>query len=250
MPRFFVNVSEADPKEFILVGDDARHIALSLRMANGQAVTLSGDNGVEYECELTDIKPDCVRMRVVTARENLTEPPCGITLYVALPKGDKLDLIIQKATELGACRIVPFVSERCVARPDEASKEKKRARRLRIAEEAAKQCGRGLIPDVTHPLSFADAVKDAARADVPLFLYEGEGTHPLLPVLRGRLSRGMTVSIVTGAEGGFSPKEVAVASESGMKLCGLGRRILRCETAPLYVLSAVAYETELNPEFN
>lgn len=250
MPRFFVNVSEADPKEFILVGDDARHIALSLRMANGQVVTLSGDNGVEYECELTDIKPDCVRMRVVTARENLTEPPCGITLYVALPKGDKLDLIIQKATELGACRIVPFVSERCVARPDEASKEKKRARRLRIAEEAAKQCGRGLIPDVTHPLSFADAVRDAARADVPLFLYEGEGTQPLLPVLRGRLSREMTVSIVTGAEGGFSPKEVAVASESGMKLCGLGRRILRCETAPLYVLSAVAYETELNPEFN
>lgn len=249
MPRFFLNAPVTDPDCLELVGDDARHIALSLRMAKGQTVTVSGGDGMEYECELTDIKPERVCLKVLSASENLTEMPCRVTLYVALPKGDKLDLIIQKATELGVYRIVPFVSERCVVRPDEASKDKKRARRCRIAEEAAKQCGRGVIPDVAHPLPFADAISEAAGADVPLFLYEGDGTEPLLPVLRGSLGRGKSVSVVTGSEGGFSLKETEYAKERGMKLCGIGRRILRCETAPIYVLSAVAYETELNPDF-
>ncbi len=249
MPRFFSDAPVTEKGEIILVGDDARHIALSLRMAKGQSVTVCGNEGTEYECELTDIKPDRVVMRVISESENLTEPPCRVTLYVALPKGDKLDLIIQKATELGVSRIVPFVSERCVARPDEASKEKKRARRVRIAEEAAKQCGRGVIPDVTHPMTYADAITEASKADVPLFLYEADGTVPLLPVLRDGLGKGVTVSVVTGSEGGFSPKEAVCAREHGMKLCGLGKRILRCETAPMYVLSAIAYESELNPDF-
>lgn len=249
MPRFFLGAPVTDPNEITLVGDDARHIALSLRMAKGQTVTVSGNDGMEYECELTDIKPERVLLKVLSARENLSEMPCRVTLYVALPKGDKLDLIIQKATELGVRRIVPFSSERCVARPDEASKDKKRARRCRIAEEAAKQCGRGVIPDVAHPMTFSDAIAEAARADVPLFLYEGDGTEPLMPVLKSGLKPGATVSVVTGSEGGFSVKETERAKESGMTLCGLGRRILRCETAPIYVLSAIAYETELNPDF-
>lgn len=249
MPRFFLDAPAPDSDELVLVGDDARHIALSLRMAKGQTVTVSGNDGMEYECELTDIKPERVLMKIVSSSENLTEMPCRVTLYVALPKGDKLDLIIQKATELGVHRIVPFSSERCVARPDEASKDKKRARRCRIAEEAAKQCGRGVIPDVAHPMTFSDAIAEAARADVPLFLYEGDGTEPLLPVLKNGLKPGATVSVVTGSEGGFSPKEAQLAKDAGMTLCGLGRRILRCETAPIYVLSAIAYETELNPDF-
>ncbi len=249
MPRFFLGAPVTDPNELVLVGDDARHIALSLRMAKGQTVIVSGNDGMEYECELTDIKPERVTLKVLSSSENITEMPCRVTLYVALPKGDKLDLIIQKATELGVYRIVPFVSERCVARPDEASKEKKRARRCRIAEEAAKQCGRGVIPDVAHPLSYADAVSEAARADVSLFLYEGDGTEPLLPVLKRGLKPGTAVSVMTGSEGGFSPKETERAKDAGMTLCGLGKRILRCETAPIYVLSAIAYETELNPDF-
>ncbi len=249
MPRFFSDAPVGDSGEIFLSGDDARHIALSLRMAKGQNVTVSGRDGIEYECELTDIKPERVVLKVISASENRTEPPCRVTLYVALPKGDKLDLIIQKATELGVFRVVPFVSERCVVRPDEASKDKKRTRRLRIAEEAAKQCGRGVIPDVTHPMTYADAIAEAAKADVPLFLYEADGTVPLLPVLRGGLFRGAEVSVITGSEGGFSPREAEYAREQGMKLCGLGNRILRCETAPMYVLSAIAYESELNPDF-
>ncbi len=249
MPRFFIDTRASVSDRLTLVGDDARHIALSLRMAKGQKVTVSGADGREYECELTDIKPDRVELAVLSEAVNESEPPCEVTLFVALPKGDKLDLIIQKATELGAGKIVPFVSERCVVRPDEASKEKKRARRRKIAEEAAKQCGRGRVPDVCHPMTYVDAIAEAARADVPLFLYEAEGTEPLLPVLRGGLKKGATVSVVIGSEGGFSPREATAARDAGMKLCGLGKRILRCETAPMYVLSAIAYESELNPDF-
>lgn len=249
MPRFFKDVPAGKTGTVTLVGEDARHIALSLRMAKGDTVTVSAPDGVEYECVLTDIHPDSVTAEIVSEKVNLTEPPCEVRLYVALPKGDKLDLIIQKATELGVARIIPFSSERCVVKPDAGSADKKLQRRQRIAEEAAKQCGRGRIPEVTHPMRFADAVKDAATADVPLFLYEGEGTEPLYPVLKEKLRRGAAVSVMTGAEGGFSPSEVAAAVSAGMKSCGIGRRILRCETAPLYVLSAVAYESELNPDF-
>lgn len=249
MPRFFINTKAEKSDTVTLTGEDARHIALSLRMAKGDTVIVSGPDGVEYECVLLDIHPDTVTAEVVFERVNLTEPPCRVTLYVALPKGDKLDLIIQKATELGVSRIVPFSSERCVVKPDKDSADKKLQRRRRIAEEAAKQCGRGCIPEVAHPMRFADAVAEAAKADVPLFLYEGEGTVPLYPVLKAGLHPGATVSVMTGAEGGFSPSEVEAAVLAGMKSCGIGRRILRCETAPLYVLSAIAYESELNPDF-
>ncbi len=249
MPRFFIDAKAQKSDTVTLVGEDARHIALSLRMAKGDAVTVSGPDGVEYECVLTDIHPESVVAEVVREKLNLTESPCEIRLYVGLPKGDKLDLIIQKATELGVAKIIPFSSERCVVKPDAGSADKKLQRRQRIAEEAAKQCGRGRIPEVVHPMRFADAVKDAAAADVPLFLYEGEGTESLYPVLKEKLRRGATVSVMTGAEGGFSPSEVEAAVSLGMKSCGIGRRILRCETAPLYVLSAVAYESELNPYF-
>ncbi len=249
MPRFFIDAPAGKSDTVTLTGEDARHIALSLRMAKGDTVTVSGPDGVEYECRLCDIHPDSVRAEVISEKENLTEPPCRVTLYVALPKGDKLDLIIQKATELGVSEIVPFSSERCVVKPDKDSADKKLQRRQRIAEEAAKQCGRGRIPKVAHPMRFADAVKSAAMADLPLFLYEGEGTVPLYPVLKEKLRRGTSVSVMTGSEGGFSPSEVEAAVSAGMVSCGIGRRILRCETAPLYVLSAVAYESELNPEF-
>ncbi len=249
MPRFFADHPPDENGNIVLSGDDARHIALSLRMAKGDTVTVNGLSGEEYECVLSDIKPDTVVANVVSTRENESEPPCEIRLYVAMPKGDKLDLIIQKATELGASVIIPFSSERCIAKSDPKSEEKKLPRRERIAAEAAKQCGRGKIPRVRAAVSYKDAVEEAAGADIPLFLYEKQGvTEPLYGVIHGKLSRGTVISVMTGAEGGFSVKEAEFAERAGMKMCGLGRRILRCETAPIYVLSAIAYESELNPE--
>ena len=243
MPRFFVD-SPPDDGVITVTGDDAHHIARSLRCAVGEHITVCHD-GVVYECELLSVRPECVRAGVLDSKKDDAESPCRIRLYVANPKGSKLDGIIQKATELGADMIVPFISERCVSRPDTDSGEKRRSRESRIALEAAKQCGRGTIPTVGALTDFARAVADASASDIALFAYEREDGVTLRDVIAGKLLPGVTVSVMTGPEGGFSPAEVKTAADAGMIPCGLGHRILRCETAPLYVLSAIAYEAEL-----
>lgn len=244
MPRFFVSKPPEKDGIITVTGGDARHIALSLRTAVGEKLTLCCD-GTVYECEAVSVRPDAVAARVISSSEDTSEPPCRIALYVANPKGDKLDAVVQKATELGAARIVPFLSERCVSRPDVGAREKRRARWEKIAAEAAKQCGRGSVPEIAEMTDLCSAVRDAARADLPLFVYENEKAKTLRDAIAGKLTRGASVSVMTGAEGGFSPAEADAAVNAGMSPCGLGNRILRCETAPLYVLSALSYETEL-----
>ena len=243
MPRFFI---DQPPENGVatVVGDDARHIARSLRMAVGENITVC-HGGVVYECTIESVGGELVTARVVEARPDDSEPPCRVTLYVAEPKAGKLDLIVQKATELGAARIVPFLSERCVSRPDRDSSDKRLRRLSKIALEAAKQCGRGAVPEICGQMGFAAAVKDAARADVSVFAYEKESSATLKDAIAGKLAVGASVSVVTGPEGGFSPEEAAAAEDAGVMACSLGRRILRCETAPLYILSAIGYEAEL-----
>ena len=244
MPRFFVTSPPDGDGVITITGDDARHIALSLRCAVGEHLTVCRAGSV-YDCELLAVNPESVKAHVLSVCEDLSEPPCAVTLFVANPKGDKLEVIIQKATELGAVRVVPFLSERCVSRPDKSARDKRRARGERIAAEAAKQCGRGIVPEIDLLTDFESAVREASKADAALFVYEKEEAKTLRDAIAGVLRRGMTVSVMTGAEGGFSPEEAAAAVDAGMIPCSLGHRILRCETAPLYVLSAISYETEL-----
>ena len=157
-----------------------------------------------------------------------------------------MDVIVQKAVESGACAIVPFLSERCVSRPDEKSVEKKIARWQRIALEAAKQCGRGIIPAVRRPLTYAQMLEEASAASLPLFCYEGDGTASLREVLAAADTGGTrSISLVIGSEGGFSGDEAAAAVQHGFHLCGLGRRILRCESASGFALACIAYAFEL-----
>ena len=153
-----------------------------------------------------------------------------VILYVGYPKQDKLEHVIQKATELGAARIVPFFSRFCVAAPK--NEEKKHERYARIAFEAAKQAGRGAVPEVGLPLTYKQMLAEAARADTALFCYEKGGAP-----LHSRLAGGSTIAIVTGSEGGFSPEEAQAAEAAGLVPVGLGPRILRCETAPLAALA-------------
>lgn len=244
MPRFFVDSPPDGDGIIEIAGDDARHIALSLRSPVGGSISVCC-GGVVYECELLSVRPERVSAHVVSSREDRSELPCAVSLFVANPKKDKLESVIQKATELGARRIVPFLSERCVSRPDPASGAHRRARWERIALEAAKQCGRGAVPEVADIVDMRSAVAEAAAADVALFVYEGEKQRSLKEAIAGRLERGVTVSVMTGPEGGFSPAEARAAESAGMIPCGLGERILRCETAPVYVLSAISYEAEL-----
>ena len=251
MPRFFVRKDQIADGFVTLTGDDAHHISRSLRMAVGEQITVCDMQKFEYECELTDFLPDCVRARILQTLHCDTEPPYRAVLFQALPKGDKLDSVIQKAVECGASEITTFESERCIVRAKDGAEDKKVERRRRISLEAAKQCGRGIVPQVHATVSFREAIAQASSADIPLFCYEGDGTESLSSVLRKRKAVSAdgtvpTVSIVIGSEGGFSKAEAEAAIAAGMHPIGLGKRILRTETAAAFVLACLVYELEMN----
>ena len=251
MPRFFVQKEQIEDGIVSILGDDAHHISRALRMAAGECITVCDMQSFEYECELTDFLPDRVLAKVLTSRQSDTEPPYRAHIYQALPKGDKLDSIIQKAVECGAASITTFESERCVVKVKADAEGKKTERRQRIATEAAKQSGRGLLPAVHPTLSFVDAIRQASKADIPLFCYEGEDQKTLSAVLKEhkanqRKGEIPEISIVIGSEGGFSLAEVRAAKEAGLISVGLGKRILRTETASSFALSCLVYELELS----
>ncbi len=250
MPRFFIQKEQVTENTAHLFGADAHHIARSLRMAVGDSLTLCDMQGIEYDGVIESFDEDReVLVRVNTTRRSEREPNCRITVFQALPKGDKLDVVIQKAVECGASEIVPFESERCVVRMKPDAEARKTERRQRIAAEAAKQSGRSVIPNVCATVSFEEMISLASQCDIKLFCYEGDGTEPLGEVLRGEgdllLKDSATVAIVIGSEGGFSLEEVAKAQASGLRAIGLGKRILRTETASGFVLSCLVYVTEL-----
>ncbi len=249
MPRFFVSEENIRDDIVFLYGDDAHHLSRALRMAAGEHITVCDAKGTDYDCILTEFLPDHVSARIVSECRTESEPPYIAVLYQALPKGDKLDQIIQKAVECGASKIVPFESERCVVRLKEGEETRKKERRNRIATEAAKQCGRGILPEVEDSKRFFDVVPDACQFDLALFCYEGKDTIPLGDALR-KISRSEgkqpSIAIMIGSEGGFSEAEAKEAIRHGWTPVGLGKRILRTETAPVFVLSAVSYELELS----
>ena len=249
MPRFFVTASQIENGKITISGDDAFHISRSLRMAVGEYITVCDMAKTEYDCVLESFG-ESVIAKIVSQRQCDTEPPFRATLYQALPKGDKLDSIIQKSVECGVSEVVLFESERCIVKSDPKSDAKKSERRNRIASEAAKQCGRGCLPQVRGTLRFAKAVEEASRATLPLFCYEGDETLPLRKAVKEKIqalkdNNDLTVSIVIGPEGGFSKKEAELAISAGMIPTGLGKRILRTETAAAFALAALVYEFEL-----
>lgn len=245
MPRFFVPSAQIGETELVLLGSDAHHIARSLRMAVGEHITVSDMHRGSLECELVRITDAEVTARILSRSVDTVEPPFGATLYQAIPKGDKMGEIVEKAVECGVTRIVPVLTERCVSRPDQKAMEGKRARWQKIAEAAAKQSGRGVIPEIAPMCSFAQAVEELGHADLPLFCYEGEGTRPLAQVLREQTPVGKDVRFFIGSEGGFSQSEAEAATAAGLCPIGLGKRILRTETAAAFVLACLVYEAEL-----
>ena len=249
MPRFFVTKEQIVGDTVTILGDDAHHISRSLRMAAGERIVVCDMQKNEYECTLCEFLPDRVTATVISQSKSDTEPPFKAHLYQALPKGDKLDSIIQKSVECGIFSITTFNSDRCIAK-DKEGDEKKLMRRQRISLEAAKQSGRGIIPVINPTVSFKEAIREAAKADIALFCYEGDGTVSLKELLAGRRAAldgndEPTVSIVIGSEGGFSHAEVEAARNAGLVPVGLGKRILRTETASSFVLGCIVYELEL-----
>lgn len=246
MPRFFVSDEQFNSglNQVTLIGDDARHIARSLRMAVGDFVTVCSLTGQAFSCKLVSIHDEEVVAEVVSPILKDGEMPVEVKLFFGYPKGDKLETIVQKAVELGAHTITPFESEFCVRRPDADKVRARLPRWNKIATEAAKQCGRSYIPAVTEPLSYPEMLDAAGECQLVLFCYEADGAHSLKTVLT-HMGGVSSVAVIVGAEGGFSPKEAAAAAARGFHLVNLGPRILRCETAPLYALSALSYFYEL-----
>ena len=234
MVRFFVEPTELTGDTVVLTGDNANH-AKVLRLKAGEEVLVCDGQGQECLCRVTS--ENC--LLIFQRRQAQTEPAVSVCIYVAFPKADKLEHVIQKATELGACEIVAFPSARCVFKPDEKSIGKKLERWQKIALSAAQQSGRGRIPRVSVVASYAAAIQLAAKADKAIMLYENEQATTLKMALeQGNYA---SVSLISGPEGGFEEKEVDQAQQAGICVCTLGRRILRCETAPLCALSAVMY---------
>lgn len=248
MPRFFIRADqvrcENGIKTITITGDDAHHISRSLRMATGEKITVCDMQKNVYECVLCDFSDEKVIARVDLEHKSDTEPVNFITLYQAIPKSDKMETIIQKSVECGVSCIVPFSSERCIAKIDKKDEDKKVIRYNKISESASKQSGRGIIPEVKKPISYDTMLKEACKSSYVLFCYEGDGTQSMKDVLKN-VKKDDTISLIIGSEGGFSIKEVEKAKESGAYIVGLGKRILRCETAPSFALSCIAYETEL-----
>ena len=232
MPRFFTDTPSND---FITVtGSDARHIGYSLRMKKGEELTFC-HGGIDYLCTIESITESEVLCKVVSTEQSRSEPTVSLTLYQAYPKQDKLELIIQKTTELGAVRIVPFISARCIARPDEKNYRKKQERMQKIAEEAAKQSGRGIIPEIAPLMTMKEALEDMKKSDVRLFCYENGGAR--LNTIA--LPENGSIAVMIGSEGGFERSEAEAAESSGAVQIWLGERILRCETCPIAVTSII-----------
>ena len=249
MPRFFIDPPAGTT--VTLTGDSAAHISKSLRMAVGDTLVLCDGAGTDYAAEISAMDRNTVTAEITGRTASIGEPDVRIVLFQGLPKGDKMDWIVQKAVELGAAEIVPFAAARSVSRLDDDGARKKTARWQKIADEAAGQCQRGRLPQVAVRVSYTEALRRAAArrssdlwlraaaCDRIFFCYEGGGAG-----LRTLLAeRPGSVAVFVGPEGGFAPEEVAQAEAAGAVRVTLGTRILRTETAPLAALSAILFAT-------
>ena len=236
MPWFFTE-NEIDGRSTIIDGETAKHISKSLRMKPGEELTLVTPGGIQHQCRIS-AAGESVAVEVLDSKPCDNEPGIELTLYQALPKGDKMELIIQKSVELGVRRVVPVISARCVSRPDKKALEKKRVRWQKIAFEAAQQSRRGIVPEIGEAVSFSEAVRQSEENDVSIIFYELGGER-VADILTGSPKK---IGIFIGSEGGFEKTEVDRVLEVSGRAATLGKRILRAETAPLAAISIIMYE--------
>ena len=239
MQRFFV-----EPHQIHILGSDVNHISNVLRMKQGEELWISDGGKKEYRCTIEEFSPDEVLLHIIYAQEPDYELQSRIYLFQGLPKADKMELIIQKAVELGAYEVIPVETKRCVVKLDGKKAAKKVERWKQIAESAAKQSKRMLIPNVHEVLTFKEALKYAESMDVRLIPYElAKGMQETKEILAD-IQPGQSIGIFIGPEGGFEEKEVETAISEGAKPITLGKRILRTETAGLAILSVLMFQLE------
>ena len=244
MHRFFAEPGQIGEKEIVITGADVNHIRNVLRMRADEEVLIADGQGAEYRCKLTELGENEVRAQILWKLDGNAELASAITLFQGLPKSDKMDFIVQKCVELGVSRIVPVSTKRAVVKLD-AKKEQTRLKRWNtISESAAKQSGRGVIPEVSGVMSFGKALEEAKKLDVLLIPYERAEHMAETRRVMGEIRPGQSVGIFIGPEGGFEESEVEEAVAAGAQAITLGRRILRTETAGLAVMAMLGYLLE------
>ncbi len=244
MPRFFVSPDSIRENEIEITGIDVNHIKNVLRMQPGEGVEVCDGAGNDYLCVIKSLERDSVLLDIEEAHPSNTELKKKIYLYQGLPKSDKMELIIQKAVELGVYEIIPTVTSRCIVKIDAKKEDKKIARWQQIAEAAAKQSGRGIIPKIKAPISFKEALEHSKDIDTVLIPYEkAEGIDSTRSILE-KSKEDSSVAVFIGPEGGFEEKEIELAETNGAKAITLGKRILRTETAGLCILSVLMMSFE------
>lgn len=232
MQKLFIDYTPEN--KIILDGEQARHIAKSLRMKAGDMLTVTDGEGNDFGCQIDLITKDTVELSVCYKQACESEPTCRVTIYQGVPKGSKLEDIIQKCTELGVSRIVPTLTKRCVSRPDDKSAAKKNDRYRKIALEAAQQSGRGIVPEISAQTTLKQAIADD-DSEVKILFYEGGG-EKITSLIKSDVK---SVSVFIGPEGGFDADEVELLRENGARIATLGKRILRTQTAPVAALTAI-----------
>ncbi|ABB15107.1 16S rRNA (uracil(1498)-N(3))-methyltransferase [Carboxydothermus hydrogenoformans] len=239
MPYFFLPPGQTQGDYAYLTGDDAKHVAKVLRIKPGEKLTLQDDQEFRYLCQVIAVRKDLVQLKILEKKKVVTRPPVNVTLVQGVPKGDKMDFIVQKATELGVYRIIPVETIRTVVVFDERKKKDRCERWQKIAYEAAKQAGVSRVPEI-FPVIDLKALPEFISDALILVPYEGEEQTSLKQLLNKEAVKNVTVII--GPEGGFDPGEIEYLKSFGAVTVSLGPRILRTETAALAVLSMVLYQ--------
>ncbi|MEE0955917.1 MAG: 16S rRNA (uracil(1498)-N(3))-methyltransferase [Eubacterium sp.] len=244
MYRFFTDASHIDGGRIRITGPDVNHIRNVLRMKPGEQVLISTGDEWEYTCSIEETDDAEVICRILDSQKSGKELPSKIVLYQCLPKGDKMETVIQKAVELGAARIVPVESKRCVVRLDAKKKAAKVKRWNAVSEAAAKQSKRMIIPEVAEVMTYEEMLRDAAKLDSRFVPYEKSRGMDRTRELFSQIRLGQSIGILIGPEGGFEEKEVERAEAAGFHAVTLGKRILRTETAGMTMLSILMYLLE------
>lgn len=241
MHRFFVDKENIQDDKIMVIGDDVKHIKNVLRLMEGDIISLCDKLGTDYTAEISDLSKEKIICRILKRKVSETEPPIEVILYQGIPKSTKMDLIIQKNTELGVSKIIPVITDRTVVKIQDRKKEEKKLERWnKVTEEAAKQSKRGIVPEVYQILTFEEMLKALKNDGLIIVPYENEENIGIKEVLKSETSK--KINIVIGPEGGFEQKEIESLKAIGSKIVSLGPRILRTETAGFITSAIVLYE--------
>jgi 16S rRNA (uracil1498-N3)-methyltransferase len=243
MPKFFFNNNQISGDTVRITGEDARHLKNVLRVKTGETIILCDGGGTDYSCEVKGFEGEGILLCVNGKALSGTEPSVRVTLFQGMPKTDKMEMIIQKCVELGVYEITPVITDNTVSKPDNISA--KTARWQKISESAAKQCMRGIIPEIKNAVCFSEALERAGRLDISVAPYENaeNGIRGFIKEISGN-KKISEIGVFIGPEGGFSVKEAGLFAKNNIPAVSLGKRILRTETAGFFTLAVLLYELD------